>query len=264
MNPYEDVTLAVDGVIGFVTLDRADTSNRLRPQTLAEICDAVDRLATDTSVRAIVLNASGKHFCAGVDFNILEEMTRKPATEIKAQIYTHFQGAAKRLYRCPKPTLALVQGAAVTVGCELALACDFRIVADNAFFHESWIKLGLMPPLGGLFLLPRLIGLGRAAQMVLRGEQVKAPAAVEIGLATEMVAADALMDRGREFAAELAGIAPLAYAAVKEAMHRGLETGMDAEWSSNVVSQSLLLGTADFREGLAAAREKRVASFTGN
>lgn len=263
MIAFEDVTLSRDGAIGFVTLDRPDNGNRLRPQTLAEICQAVDELSADASVRAVVLNASGKHFCAGADFAFLETLATMPATDIKAQIYAHFQGAAKRLYQCPKPTLALVQGAAVTVGCELALACDFRIVADNGVFHESWIKLGLMPPLGGLFLLPRLIGLGRAAQMVLRGKQVAADEALRIGLATEVVGADQLQARGREYAAELASIAPLAYAAVKQALQRGLETGMEAEWSSNVVSQAVLLGTQDFREGLSAAKGKRAAAFTG-
>lgn len=264
MLKFEDVTVRIEGPVGFATLDRADKGNRLSPQTLAELCSAVDQLTADASVRAIVLNASGKHFCAGADFAFLETLACMSAPDIKAQIYSHFQGAAKRLYHCPKPTLALVQGAAVTVGCELALACDFRIVADNAVFHESWIKLGLMPPLGGLFLLPRLIGMGRAAQMVLRGEQVKADEAVRIGLASETIAQGQLQARGLEFALELAASAPLAYAAVKEALHRGLETGMEAEWSSNVVSQAILLGTQDFREGLNAAKGKRAADFRGN
>jgi enoyl-CoA hydratase/carnithine racemase len=260
---FEDVAIGRNGRVGTLTLNRPDKGNTLRPQTLAEICRGMDALAADADVAAIMLRAEGRHFCAGADFSFLDELTRMPASDIKAQIYAHFQGAAKRIYHCPKPTLALVQGAAVTVGCELALACDFRVAADTAFFQESWIKLGIMPPLGGLFLLPRLIGLGRASQMVLRGVAVKAAEAERIGLVTEAVAQVGLEERGHALATELAGMAPLAYAAVKEAMHRGLETSMEAEWSSNVLNQAILLGTEDFKEGLDAVKGKRAPVFTG-
>lgn len=260
---YEDIAVGRRGRIGTLTLNRPDKGNTLRPQTLAELCRGMDELGADPDIGVIVLAAAGKHFCAGADFGFLDELTRMPASTIKAQIYAHFQGAAKRIYHCPKPTVALVQGAAVTVGCELALACDFRIVAENAFFQESWIKLGIMPPLGGLFLLPRLVGLGRAAQMVLLGQVVKAAEAERIGLAGELVAIDDLTERGEAFAAELGAIAPLAYASVKEALHRGLETSMEAEWSANVLNQTILLGTEDFKEGLDAVKNKRAPAFIG-
>jgi enoyl-CoA hydratase/carnithine racemase len=260
---FEDVSVTIEGAVGIVALDRPHKGNTLRPQTLAELCRAMDMLTAAPQVRAIVLEAAGKHFCAGADFAFLDDLTTMAPHDIKAQIYAHFQGAAKRIYRCPKPTVALVQGAAVTVGCELALACDFRIAAEDAFFQESWIKLGIMPPLGGLFLLPRLVGLGRAAQMVLRGDAVKAIDADRIGLVGEIVPRDELAARGRAFAGELSLIAPLAYAAVKEALHRGLETTMDAEWSSNLSAQALLLGSGDFREGLAAVKDKRAPAFGG-
>ncbi|QKS00344.1 enoyl-CoA hydratase/isomerase family protein [Sphingomonas sp. CL5.1] len=261
MTEYDDIIVGRAGRIGTLTFNRPEKGNTLRPQTLAEVCCGLDELIADPEVRAIVLAATGKHFCAGADFSFLDELTRMPASDIKAQIYAHFQGAAKRLYTCSKPTLALVQGAAVTVGCELALACDFRIVAETAFFQESWIKLGIMPPLGGLFLLPRLAGLGRASQMVLLGQAVKAVEAERIGLAGEVVPVDMLAGRGAAFAEELAAIAPLAYASVKEALHRGLETSMEAEWSANLLNQALLLGTEDFREGLDAVKAKRAPVF---
>jgi len=263
MTEYEDITISVADRIGTLTINRPEKRNTVRLQTMAEICSALDRLTADEAVAAIVLRAEGKHFSAGADFAFLEAMEAKSASEIKAQVYEHFQGAAKRLYHCPKPTLALVQGAAVTVGCELALACDFRLLADDAFLEESWIKLGIMPPLGGLFLLPRLIGLGRASQMVLRGIPVTAVEAERIGLASEVVPLDALAERGRALAGELAAMAPLAYAAVKQAMHRGLETSMEAEWSANVNNQAILLKSEDFREGLAAVKGRRAADYRG-
>jgi len=263
MAEFEDILVAVDAGVGSIVINRPDRGNTVRPQTLAEICAAVDRLTADAAVRAIVLRAEGKNFSAGADFGFLDELTRTAAVDVKSQIYRHFQGAARRIYHCPKPTLALVAGAAVTVGCELALACDFRVAAENAFFQESWVKLGLMPQLGGLFLLPRLIGLGRAAQMVLLGQPVRAREAERLGLVSEVVALEELPVRGLALAAELSAAAPLAYAAIKEALHRGLETSMETEWSANVVNQAVLLGSEDFKEGLQAVKARRAASFQG-
>jgi len=260
---FEDINVEVAARVGTLTINRPEKGNTVRPHTLAEICVGIDQLTADDEVAAIVLRAEGKHFSAGADFSFLEQMEAMSASEIKAQVYQHFQGAAKRLYHCPKPTLALVQGAAVTVGCELALACDFRLLADNAFLQESWIKLGIMPPLGGLFLLPRIIGLGRASQMVLRGLPVKAEEAERIGLASEVVPLADLGARGQALAEELAAVAPLAYASVKQAMHRGLETSMEAEWSANVNNQAILLKSEDFQEGLAAVKGKRAPAYRG-
>lgn len=260
---FEDIRVSTEGAIGVVSFARPERNNSLRPQTLRELCAALDDLSSRSDVRAIVLRADGKHFSAGADFSFLQDLTQMKTAAVRNDIYTHFQGAARRLYHCEKPTLALVGGAAITVGCELALACDFRLAAETARFQESWIKLGLMPPLGGLFLLPRIIGLGRAAQMALRGEALGAEAALSAGLVTEVVSAEALDTRGMEFARELAALPPLAYGAVKKALQRGLETTMDAEWSANVQTQAVLISTDDFREGVAAATERRGASFRG-
>lgn len=260
---YRDIRVAREDGIGTLSFHRPDKGNAVHPAMLREVCDALDDLAADPAVRAIVLRGEGKNFSAGADLGWLDELPSTPPATVQSSIYEHFQGAARRLYRCRKPTVAAVRGAAVTVGCELALACDFRIVSDSGLFQESWIRLGLMPPLGGLFLLPRLIGLQRAAQMALRGEAVKADRAVEIGLALEKVAEEELEPRARALAAELAALPPIAYASVKEALQRGLETSMDAEWSTNVAKQAILLSTEDFREGLGAVKERRKPSFAG-
>jgi len=249
--------------IARVMFARGDNGNASHPKMLGELRDAFLALADDESVRAIILAADGKHFSVGADFAFLDGLTHQTAVEIKTTVYANFQGAAKAIYRCPKPTVALVQGAAVTVGCELALACDFRIAADNAMFQESWIKLGIMPPLGGVFLLPRIVGLGRAAEMCLLGRPVKAEEAHRIGLVSEVCDKEALAARGMDFARDVAAIAPLAYATVKQSLHRGLESSMETEWQANLPNQAMLLGTDDFREGLAAVKERRVATFWG-
>ncbi|MDX2276871.1 MAG: enoyl-CoA hydratase/isomerase family protein [Hyphomonadaceae bacterium] len=260
---FEDIRVETDGAIGVVSFARGDRNNTLRPQTLRELCTALDELGLRSDVHAILLRADGKHFSAGADFDFLQDLTQTKTTAVRNDIYSHFQGAARRLYHFEKPTVALVNGAAITVGCELALACDFRLATDSTRFQESWIKLGLMPPLGGMFLLPRIVGLGRAAQMTLRGEAIGGAAALAAGLVSEIVAPENLDARGLEVARELAELPPLAYAAVKKALQRGLETTMDAEWSANVQTQAVLISSDDFREGLAAARERRQASFRG-
>jgi len=260
---YTDITVEIADGIGTLSFDRPDKGNAVHPDMLREVCGALDALAADDTVKAIVLRGNGKNFSAGADFRFLDGLTTTPPAQVQHQVYSWFQGAARRLYRCRKPTVAAVQGAAVTVGCELALACDFRIVAEDAFFQESWIKLGIMPPLGGLFLLPRMVGLGRAMQMALRAEEIKAEQALAIGLACKVVAPDDLVQRSAAFAAELAALPPLAYATVKESLQRGLETSMDAEWTANVGKQAVLLSTEDFREGLMAAKERRKPNFAG-
>ncbi|MDB5471530.1 MAG: Enoyl-CoA hydratase [Caulobacter sp.] len=261
---FEDLTVEIRQSVGWIIIDRGDGRNALRPGSLKEICIAMDRLTGDDAVRAIVLSGAGKHFSAGADFAFLQDLAVMPGMAIKSQIYEVFQGAARRLYHCPKPTVAAINGAAVTVGCELSLACDFRLVSPTAVFQESWIRLGLMPPLGGLYLLPRMVGLSLASEMALRGRAVNAEEAVRIGLASEQAddAAD-LAARAQALALELAGLPPLAYRSVKEAMHRGLDASMEGEWSANVLNQSLLLGTDDFKEGLAAVMERRPGQFTG-
>lgn len=260
---YEDIALERKDGLGWIRINRPERRNAVRPQTLQELCGAIDELASDEAVRAIVLSGNGKHFCAGAEFSFLEELQTTPPAQVKANIYAHFQGAARRLYHCRKPTVALVNGAALTVGCELALACDIRLVTPTAQFQESWVRLGLLPPLGGLFLLPRLIGLGRASEMCLSGRAVGAEEAVRIGLAGELVEADDLETRGVAVAAEMAALPPLAYAAAKEGLHRGLESSMENEWMANVSAQSILLGTADFVEGVSAIKEKRPPRFSG-
>ena len=263
MTDFEDIRVSSESGIGTITIDRGDGRTALRPQSLAEICTAMDRLAANAEVRTIVLAANGTHFSAGADFKFLKKLTDMKPGEIKAQVYEHFQGAARRIYNCPKPTLALLQGAVVTVGCELALACDFRIASETVMFQESWIKLGIMPPLGGLFLLPRTVGLGLAKEMCLMGKQVHADEALRAGLVHEIVASDDLAARGNAFAAELAAAAPTAYASIKEAIHRGLESSMQSEWTANVASQSVLISSEDFAEGLDAVVNRRAPQFTG-
>jgi enoyl-CoA hydratase/carnithine racemase len=147
--------------------------NAVRPQTMQEICEATDRFTADPAIAGIGLIGNGDHFLAGADFEFLEETAAGSCMIAYDKIYTHFQGAARRLFRCQKPTVAAISGAAITVGCELSLTCDARVADETAFFEESWLRLGLIPPLGGAMLLPRFIGLARAKEMILEGRRIE-------------------------------------------------------------------------------------------
>jgi enoyl-CoA hydratase/carnithine racemase len=252
-----------DGV-ATIRFQRGETGNRLRVETLQALCAAIDAAVADSNIRAIVLAADGRHFSSGADMAFLDRLANARAAEIRTHIYTWFQGAVRRIWQAPKPTLALVNGAAVTVGCELALACDFRLAADDARFEESWIRLGLMAPLGGMFLLPRMVGVARAKAMLLAGRAMGAAEALETGLVAQVVTRAELDAAGAALAAELAALPPLAYAAGKEALHRALQGTLEGEWSAGVLAQAMLMGSADFSEGLAAFREKRRPRFTGS
>ena len=251
---FSDILVTHDGPVASVVLNRPAVGNAIRNETLAELCEALDVVTADPEVGAIVLAAEGKHFQAGADFATLERITRLPAQTVRTEVYELAQGVARRLYHCPKPTVAALQGAVMTIGCELALVCDFRVVAEDARLRDSWILLGAMPPLGGLKMLPALVGMGRAKEIALRGSAVTAEEAVRIGLATELAPRAELRERAHALALELSRLSPVAYREAKMGLHRGLNTPMEDVWQTSSFVQASLLTSDDFRERLAAVR----------
>jgi enoyl-CoA hydratase/carnithine racemase len=259
-----DVSLVIEGRIGTLTIERPEAGNAFRPETMEGIVGAVETVADDEGVGALILAGRGRHFGAGGDFDFLDDLRGRSEAEVRDSIYRSFQAAARGLYRLPKPTVAAVSGAAITVGCELALACDFRIASPSARFHESWLRVGLLPPLGGMFSLPRLIGHARAAEIILRARPIDGEEAAAIGLATACVAEEELQNAALELARELSGLAPLAYAAAKRGMQDAASSAIEQCWSSGLDDQARLIGTEDFAEGIAAARGKRKPVFRGS
>ena len=266
--PHKDedvqfVAIAVEGSVGRLTLNRPDVLNALTPEMMAEIATTIERLGTDDKVRSLIVDAAGKAFSAGGDKAFLGAVGELPPFEIRDQVYANFGAAVRNLKLCHKPTVAAVNGAAYGAGCELALACDFRIAAADAVFCENWINLGLISPLGGMLLLPRIVGLAKATEMLMLGTPVKADEAIRIGLVNEVVEPESLKSAADALAKRLAAGAPLGLAAMKEGLRRGLESSLAAELEHNVYVQAMLLDSADFKEGVDALKERRKPHFAG-
>jgi len=260
---YDHIQVSVEAGIGRVLLDRPEVLNALIPEMLGELIEALDRLEQDSAVRCLLLSGAGRGFSAGGDASFLQGMTESRPQQIKDTVYAYFGRGVQRLKLFPKPTVAAVNGAAVGAGFELALACDFRIAASEALFYQSWIDLGLITPLGGMSLLPRLVGLSLAHEILMLGRKVGGEEAAEIGLVNRTVGGDQLMAEAGALAARLAVGPPLALRAMKEGIRRGMEASLAQEWEHNVYVQSLLIDSDDYAEGVAALAAGRRPEFHG-
>ena len=252
------------GKVGKITFNRPATLNAFTPEMLGEVTAAVQDFERDPAVRALLICGAGDSFSAGGDMDFLDELGRMTPFEIKGLVYANFAGATKTVKLCSMPTVAAVNGPAVGAGCEMAVACDFRIASDRAMFTEAWIKLACIPPLGGMFLLPQIVGLAKATEMIMLGTQVGAEEAKAIGLANKVVPAEALEEEGLALAARLADGPPKALAVIKEGLRRGMESTLAAEWDFNVYAQSMLIADGDFSEAVSAFKEKRKPAFSAD
>ncbi len=258
--PWTRLRIEREGAIATVTLDRPEVLHALDAVMFDELERAFAELAADASVRVILLTGSGERaFAAGADIRAIAETdasSGRAASERGQQVFLQIE-------RCGKPVIACVNGVALGGGCELALACTFRIASERAKLGLPELKLGLIPGYGGTQRLPRLIGRSAALRLILTGVAVDATEALRLGLVDEVVPAADLMARGRAIAESIAAMAPLAISAVIQAVERG--EGLPLEDALQVEAKVFgeLCGTADKREGLTAFLEKRAARWSG-
>ncbi len=246
--------------IARVTIDRPDKLNALNATVISELGDAVTRIETDAAVRGVILTGSGqKAFVAGAD---ISELADQGPMEGKARSMLG-QLVFRRLERCGKPVIAAVNGFALGGGCELAMACHIRIAAEHARFGQPVVKLGLGPGYGGTARLPRLVGKGRALELLLTGAMIDAAEAYRIGLVNRVVPGDRLLAEAEAMLRTILENGPLAIRACLEAVDAGLETSLDQALLLEANHFGLLSATADMREGTKAFTEKRKAAFKG-
>lgn len=246
--------------IARVTVNRPDKLNALNATVIAELGDAVTRIETDAAVRGVILTGSGqKAFVAGAD---IAELTAQTPMEGQARSILG-QQVFRRLERCGKPVVAAINGFALGGGCELAMACHIRIAADHARFGQPEVKLGIGPGYGGTARLPRLVGKGRALELLLTGGMIDAAEAYRIGLVNRVVSADKLLAEAEALLRTILENGPLAIRACLEAVDAGLETSLDQALLLEANHFGLLSATEDMREGTKAFLEKRKPLFKG-
>ncbi len=249
------------GGVRTITLNRPDTRNALTVELVGAIGDAVREVPA--AVRVIVVTGAGGAFCSGLDLKDAMRRGMGAGPQVETDLRTHFHGTIKALVACDRPTIAAVDGAAAGFGCDLALACDLRWLSDRAMFGETFVKRGLMPDGGGTWMLPRIVGLGRALEIMYTGDRVTADEALRIGLANRVVPAAELAARVGEFADRLAGGPPLVYRSIKRAVYASADGDLAAALDREAKGQLELLATRDFAEGIGAFLGKREPKFEG-
>lgn len=257
---YETLLFDVRDGVAVVTMNRPDKLNALNDQVMEELRDAAERIATTAAIKgAIITGAGPKAFIAGADIG---DLAKQGPFDGKARALRG-QAVLRRLETCGKPVVAAVNGFALGGGCELAMACHIRVASENAKFGQPEVKLGIIPGYAGTQRLPRLVGKGRALQLILTGEMIDAQEAWRIGLVNKVVPADQLMGESEKLLRGILSMGPLAVRLAIEAVDQGLEMTLDEGSLFEANLFGLLASSRDMKEGLTAFLEKRAARFTG-
>jgi enoyl-CoA hydratase len=257
---FDTLLLERDGASAIVTINRPTVLNALNAQTLDELRRAVLELKQDAGVRVVILTGAGeKSFVAGAD---IKELARQTPTGGREHALAG-QHVFDLIENMGKPAIAAINGYALGGGCELAMACTLRIAADTARLGQPEISLGLIPGYAGTQRLPRLVGKGRAMEMMLTGAPIAADEALRIGLVNRVVPAAELMTEAKKLAAQLAAGAPIAMRYIINAINKGIEMPFAEACQYEATLFGLVASTEDMREGTAAFLEKRKPAFKG-
>lgn len=259
MPSYDFLTFEVADRIATITVNRPDKLNALNDATIAELGIAIDEARMRQDVGAVILTGAGRAFVAGADISELQSQSpfvAKARARAGQEIFRRFE-------TCPKPVVAAVNGFALGGGCELAMACHMRIASEHAKFGQPEVKLGILPGYGGTQRLPRLVGKGRALQLLMTGEIIDAEEAYRIGLVNRIVHAAELTGAAQIMLKQMIGNAPLAIALCIEAVDRGLQMSLDDGLALEANHFGLLAATDDMQQGMSAFLEKRAPTFSG-
>jgi len=254
------VTYEKNESIGIITLTRTKNMNAISREFISELDQLFDEIARDDGTSAVIITGSEKVFCAGADIKEICEI-RSP---MEARLFvTSVQRVFNKIERLDKPVIAAVSGLALGGGCELALACDLRIAAENATFGQPEIKIGVIPGAGGTQRLPRIVGLGRAKELLFTGDTIDAHEAYRIGLANKVVPIESLMSEAKKIAFKLTQQPPLALKTTKMVINEGMDMNIQSALVLEARSFEILFSTEDQKEGMKAFVEKRKPIFKG-
>jgi len=246
--------------VATITLDRPDALNALTVGLREELLAALVQIASDSAIGAVVLTGAGRAFCAGQD---LRERMQPGAAPLDEEIRERYNPIILAMRRLDKPIVGAINGIAAGAGASLALACDLRIAAEGASFLLAFGRIGLIPDSGATWLLPRLIGSAKAAELALVGDSLSAADAERLGLVAKVVPDDAVVAEAQALAARVAEMAPQATALTKWALQASWTTSLEEQLEFEAQLQGIAGATADHAEGIAAFVEKRPPRFTG-
>jgi 2-(1,2-epoxy-1,2-dihydrophenyl)acetyl-CoA isomerase len=247
--------------VATITLDRPEARNAIDIPMRGELLAALDELERDAGSRVVILTGAGGHFSAGGDVKTMAAR-RQTAAEGRARVES-LNRFVIRLFEYPKPTVAMVDGFAVGAGCNIALACDILIASDRARFGEVFARIGLVPDGGGTWLLPRLVGLAKAKELVYSADIIDAAEALRIGLVNRVVPAAELESATRTLAARIAAGPPGALGLAKALLNRSATVDLGTALGFEAYAQAQAITTEDHAEGVRAFLERRPPTFTG-
>jgi 2-(1,2-epoxy-1,2-dihydrophenyl)acetyl-CoA isomerase len=262
--PFNKLLLTTASGVATITLNRPERSNAFDDEMTGELLEALKQVERAPEIRCVVLTGAGKNFCAGQDLAAFVERRKAPdAVSVREHLLNGYHKVVTRLRTIEKPFIAAINGAAAGAGLGIACACDLRFASENAKFRMAFIGIGLAPDSGTSFLLPRLIGYGRALDMALTNELVDAHEALAWGLANRVYAPDELLPATQTTAQELANAPTRSIGLTKRALNRGLLTDLDGALDYEAFLQNIAIETEDHQEGVRAFLEKRSPTYRG-
>jgi len=264
---YETVLIEDAQGVRTITLNRPQALNAFNKTLKDELIDALKAAARDKSVRCLVVTGAGRAFCAGQDLKDRSDRADQAGSagpgSFSASLRDKYNPMIMTIRTMEKPVIAAVNGVAAGAGCSLALACDLRVVADKATFIQAFVKIGLVPDSGATFLLPRLVGMGKALELAFTGDPLDAGTALTLGLANSVVPGEALLTATMDLATRLAQAPTRAIGLTKRAMNRALLVDLESALDYEADMQEIAGRSPDFAEGVSAFMEKRQPRFTG-
>lgn len=258
--PAETVHVEVAEAIATITLNRPEALNALTLPMRVDLAKALRAIGRNRGVRAVILTGAGRGFCAGQD---LKERVAPDAVPLAVEVRERYNPITRAMVALDQPVVAAINGVAAGAGASLALASDIRVASDSASLVLAFGRIGLVPDSGATWLLPRLVGPSKAAELALLGGSLSATEAERIGLVSRVVPAEELAAVAREIAGQLAALAPRALALTKRALQRSWSVDLDEALEDEAWRQGIAGATADHAEGLLAFLEKRPPRFTG-
>ncbi len=260
---FETILYEIENSILTITLNRPEKLNAMTPTLLRELREAIEKANADSQVRVVIITGAGRSFCAGADLGAASELIARGGFSYEENLNATYNPLILTMQHLAKPIIAAVNGVAAGAGMSLALACDIRIVAESASFTQAFVKIGLVPDSGSTWLLPRLVGMTKALELMLTGQKISSREALDMGMVNQVVADADFITTVNQMAQQFANAPTKTIGLIKQAVQFASTSTLEAALQKEAVLQGEAGISADHLEGVAAFLEKRPAVFKG-